>query len=386
MKSSSHYDKKVIILDLDLLEIGNYNLDDFLYAKKAINELSANQSLLLLTQNTCKDSQKILDSLGIRSGYLIAESGAVAKNISNKKIILEEFLNKEISLQIAYSCIWRGLNFSINTKENHTHPYIVSDWIIRRYKSDLSRLWEVNRNSLLNIENIKKCIESNQIYNFEIYFWEKDEISRRKRMKEFTELISSVSKINYQVKGSTLYIFSDQIDKFLAVKKICEMINLNFRSDGLYLGVHQYTKNVSSNSYFSALTRQVIDNRLEESDATFIPIETLAKNSISWLDWIYSNLHLWAGEHHSEHLESLLSKAKVSWVTTHDIHAIKTGIAKYLYIDLDTKEIFGGISNSEKILNFILRRNFYNRNLLTVGFWRRHTSVVLKFLEAFSKI
>ncbi|AEG72346.1 hypothetical protein MHF_0031 [Mycoplasma haemofelis Ohio2] len=385
MKSSSHYDKKVIILDLDLLEIGNYNLDDFLYAKKTINELSANQNLLLLTQNTSKDSQTILDSLGIRSGYLIAESGAVAKNISNKQIILEDFLSQAISLQIAYSCIWRGLNFSINTKENHTYPYVVSDWIIKRYKSDLSRLREINKNALLNIENIKKCIESNQIYNFEIYFWEKDEVSKQKRMQEFVELISSVSKVNHQINGSILYIFSSQIDKFLGVKKICKMINLDSRSDGLYLGIHQYTKNVSSNSYFSALTRQVIDNKLEESEATFIPIETIIRNSISWLDWIYSNSHLWVGEHHSEHLESLLSKAKISRVTTHDIHAIQTGIAKYLYVDLDAEEIFGGISNSEKVLNFILRKNFYNRNLLTVGFWRRHTSVVLKFLEGCSK-
>ncbi|OAL10298.1 hypothetical protein A6V39_02565 [Candidatus Mycoplasma haematobovis] len=377
MKSKSIYDKKAIILDLDFAEINQYNLDDILSTNRLLNEISANQTLILLTQNTIQDSEKMLNDLNIKTGYLIAESGAVTLNIATRKVIFESFLSSEFTLRLTNKCIWNNLNFSINTKENHTFPWIINNWIIRKYKSNLSRLFHLKKNELLNTTNIKSCIENNQIYSCEVYFLDKKESDKEANIKNLIKDLSSFEKANYFTYKSSLYISNANATKYDSIKKLFKQINLDLNKDTIYLGIHQLTPELCKHCYFSALTKYVIDSSDTELTKNS---DTISGGESSWINWLYDNSHLWI-EDNNEHLNKLLSRGLTTSLSARDIQAISAGITKYLRVSLSNKDIFRESSRSEKIFKSLFKNKGRNNNILVIAFWPRQISAVLKYLD-----
>lgn len=377
MNNQSLYDKKAIILDIDFAEISRYNLDDILGTNRLLNEISANQTLILLTHNTIQDSEKMLNELNIKTGYLIAESGAITLNIANRKIIAESFLSTDFALRLANKCIWNNLNFSINTKENHTFPWIINNWIIRKYNADLSRLFHLKKNELSNLANTKKCIEDNQIYSCEVYFLEKNKDEKKLQINNLIKDLSAFEKANYFNYKSNLYISNADSPKYVAVKKLFKQINLDLNKDTIYLAVHQLTPDLTKYCYFSALTKYVIDN---DEDKLTTNSEIISGGESAWIKWLYDNSHLWI-EDNNEHLNKLLSRGRTTNMTTRDIQALNAGITKYLRVSLINNEIFRESSKSEKIFESLFKNRARNNNILVIAFWPRQIDTVLKYLN-----
>ncbi|WP_391591864.1 HAD hydrolase family protein [[Mycoplasma] cavipharyngis] len=288
------FDSKLIVIDVDFFHNFEYDLDTRNNMKHLLQRISGEQNLIIMTNENLVDSVKEIKKLNLRSGYLIANSGAIIYNIAaDSQMFKIKFAIDDVKT-IAHIATLRDLYVVINDVKGQKISYELNNWVSKYFTNKTFNegiklvVFYQKWNDFLN------AIDALEVSGVEIIFPEANQEKMIEIKNDFLSKMNLIVESDIFVSDQHLYITPKNAKRVNALFKIAKTLKINPRKNCLYLGVNCYDPELYKYVYLTATSKESLENLLKDHDRDDQEPQIILPNQSKWIQWLNENDYLWS--------------------------------------------------------------------------------------------
>lgn len=352
---NSKLDSKMIIIDVDFNRINTDHADNFNKMQNVLNKISGYQNLILVTNENLKDCVNYLNDLGLRTGYLVSNSGSVIYNIGASKTLFEKKISFLDAQSIAHIATMKDLLLIINDRNGDKISYKINEW---NNKIISNQLLGTKKESVKICETYPEFInhlETMNINSIEIFLPSNKNEVRDKKINDFFLEITRVVEVDLFWLDKQLFVTPKNATRLHALVKISKQLNLDLGTSGLYVGAVSFYNKLVNYCYFCATSRAVFNN-CKDLLTGKLPTIFYDNGINSWINWLDSYDYLWSYQPNSQLYEKLNNY--YDQLSSEQLAMLSEDETKLIQIVKDSKELLVLPSNNNLSKKHKLSRIF----------------------------
>lgn len=339
-------DSKMIIIDIDFPKINFDNADVFNNIKHLLNKISGYQHLILLTNENLKDALNYISTLELRTGYLVANSGAVIYSIGSSKTLFEKKIGFFDAQAIAHIATMKDLPLVVNDRHGTKASYKINEWT---NKTVMDQLLETKKDPIKIYESYSQFEEQIKVMNInsiELHLSKHKNEMRNQKLNDLLVEITKVVEVDLFWLDKRLFITPKNATRLHALMKLSNILRLNLLTSGLYVGaVSFYNKMI--NYCYSCVTSREVFNDCKDL-LTGKPPTIFYRNGLNaWVNWLKDYDYLWSYQPHTQ-LDEKLNRYDLSFSES-QIDNLSDQSTKVIQINKENQQII--VNNTDHSRN-----------------------------------